>query len=457
MLNYHANQSNRSTVPRPGAARRGISLIEVLIATFIAAIGLLGLISLIPVGKYQIFEGTKSDRGATMGRAAVRELQVRGMLNPKNWLPVTNTATATYSGYGNDCPWYDWDAPSSPQLPSNSQQSRYRGPAIPTDNGNSVCIDPLFISRQYTVDSNNDGVPDSLPTSVPPQLLGQFPYPLDAEQDRLKQGGLDVDNAPGQFPNPPRMTRVSLRAQSILPSTPSTIAVPRMDVALAERVFSLGDDLLFEKASSDVRPHQLFAASSSNTPLHRQFAGDYTWLVTVTPEERGAIASQDYNLQRRLYTVSVVVFYKRQMVPPLTARSDRNDGPPSERLVLADLQGGSLGYGGGDVRLWLPSQWASSSPGNPTDMPNTRAGQWLMLAHWVPDPFNGPSRAVFRWYRVVASEGEPVVNTATGEPEQYVSVVGPDLVPWQGSGSTVHAALFDGVVAVYQKTMQLDR
>jgi hypothetical protein len=102
-------------------------------------------------------------------------------------------------------------------------------------------------------------------------------------------------------------------------------------------------------------------------------------------------------------------------------------------------------------------------------MPNTRAGQWLMLAHWERDdslktdpPSNSNYatlglRAVFRWYRVVATEGEPVVNAATGQPEQYVSLVGSDLRPMLGLGTTVHAALFDDVVAVYQKTMRFER
>jgi hypothetical protein len=449
-LQETAGQSSCGSLGRTHT-RRGISLMEVLIATFVATVGLLSLASLIPVGKYQIIEGAKNDRGGTVGRAAIREVKVRDMLNPQMWLPVSDNANDLVKFTGS---WFDWDAHKAPSLPD-----------IPTDWGNSICIDPLFIARQY-VDTDNNG---DLELAIPRQFLSQFPYPLDGERSSLDEG------KPKSMPNPPRMTRVSLRTQSIMQPLQAYNPTLRMGAPLAERIFTLQDDLMFEKVDDDTRTRQLFVRDTDpdltddipGAVLLRQFAGDYNWLVTLTPVERGDVDP----LLRNLYTVSVVVFYKRPMSPSQVELSDRNTGPPSERLVLADLLGGSLGYGGGDVRLWLPSDWSGSSEANPTDMPYTRAGQWLMLAHWVRDEtLDDPLlddgnaqratrglRAVFRWYRVVATEGEPVINAATGEPEQYVSLVGADLQPTPGLGATVHAALFDGVVAVYQKTMRLDR
>ena len=61
-------------------ARRGVSLMEVLISTFVLAIGLLGLASLIPVARLAVVETGKCDRGAACGRAALREIKIRRML-----------------------------------------------------------------------------------------------------------------------------------------------------------------------------------------------------------------------------------------------------------------------------------------------------------------------------------------------------------------------------------------
>jgi len=72
--------------------RRGVSLMEVLISIFVMAFGLLGLAALIPVGRFAIEETGKADRSGACGRAAMREVKVRRMLDPANWasLPTNN-------------------------------------------------------------------------------------------------------------------------------------------------------------------------------------------------------------------------------------------------------------------------------------------------------------------------------------------------------------------------------
>ena len=52
--------------------RAGISLMEVLISTFVLSIGLLGLAALIPVGRFAIVQTAKSDRAGACGRAGGR-------------------------------------------------------------------------------------------------------------------------------------------------------------------------------------------------------------------------------------------------------------------------------------------------------------------------------------------------------------------------------------------------
>jgi hypothetical protein len=82
--------------------RRGISLIEILISLFIILFGLLGVAALLPVGRYDIMVAAKADRGAACARAAMRDIVVRGMVNPLD-----------SQGYQN---WNRNDLPSPPTL-----------------------------------------------------------------------------------------------------------------------------------------------------------------------------------------------------------------------------------------------------------------------------------------------------------------------------------------------------
>src|SRR4051812_38883924 len=76
-----------------GGSRAGISLLEVLISMFILVVGLASIASLIPVGRYEIGEGTKADRAAALGQAAFREVKVRRLLDQSSW--TTDRADTT--------------------------------------------------------------------------------------------------------------------------------------------------------------------------------------------------------------------------------------------------------------------------------------------------------------------------------------------------------------------------
>lgn len=65
--------------------RSGVSLMEVLISIFVLSVGLLGLAALIPVGNYSVQETGKADRAGMCGRAAIRDLKVRRLLEPAFW------------------------------------------------------------------------------------------------------------------------------------------------------------------------------------------------------------------------------------------------------------------------------------------------------------------------------------------------------------------------------------
>ncbi len=73
----------RSVRPR---RKRGISLLEILVAIFILSVGLLGVASLIPVGNSEVIKASIAHRSAETGLRAFREMRLRGYLNPQNWL-----------------------------------------------------------------------------------------------------------------------------------------------------------------------------------------------------------------------------------------------------------------------------------------------------------------------------------------------------------------------------------
>ena len=67
---------------------RGVSLIEVLVSTFVLSVGLMGLAVLLPVGRLTIMEAMKADRVGDCGRAALREIKARRMLDSGTWNAV---------------------------------------------------------------------------------------------------------------------------------------------------------------------------------------------------------------------------------------------------------------------------------------------------------------------------------------------------------------------------------
>lgn len=69
----------------PGKKSRGVTLLEVLISIGITSIGLLGVLSLIPLAGAQARKGQVSERAAVIGNAAISELRTRGGMNPQRW------------------------------------------------------------------------------------------------------------------------------------------------------------------------------------------------------------------------------------------------------------------------------------------------------------------------------------------------------------------------------------
>lgn len=84
------------------AARRGISLLEVLISMGILTVGLLSVLSLVPAGKSQAVKAVIYDRSSVMASNVAADLIARGLLRPSSWgTPLSSAFTVfdpLYSG-----------------------------------------------------------------------------------------------------------------------------------------------------------------------------------------------------------------------------------------------------------------------------------------------------------------------------------------------------------------------
>jgi hypothetical protein len=274
---------------RRSASRSGVSLLEVLISIFVLMFGLLGVAALLPVGRFELAEAAKRDRAAVVGRAVLRDIQVRGLIDPFQW----------YAYYGGS--WQN--------VPTG--EPTLAGPYF------AYAIDPSYISRTLADQSAADSAIASYPSPATPVFLGRA------------------------FWLPPGMA---------LPTTP---AQWRALNEYCNRVCTWHDDLLFQTPDDKAaRPYELLRQSDGNTntaagmpanAILGESEGNYSWMLTVSPStSEFGWSAQD----RKTFNVSVVVFYKRDMSPPGTLD---NDGRPSEQPTSVHLLSG--GIGGGEVEF----------------------------------------------------------------------------------------------------------
>lgn len=231
----------------------------------------------------------------------------------------------------------------------------------------------------------------------------------------------------------PYMERLTLRREVIPNTTPPTYV--NLTASTCERIFSWSDDRIFDIPDDDTsRPRMLVDAANNALPTSRQSAGNFTWTAMVTPAASG------------LVKVAIVVFHKRDMVYDSTATA------AGERMVYCDMPGG-----GGDVVLRVPNTYTQQEA---EELLKVRAHHWILLAgELLP---NASGLYVHKWYRVVTtSQVQATANDWTVD----VTLAGPDWDPTKfidkdsangNTAKTMRAMICDGVVGVFEKTVQLD-
>jgi prepilin-type N-terminal cleavage/methylation domain-containing protein len=422
-------------------APRGVTLIEVLISMFVLLIGLLGVGAMIPLGHMTIVETAKADRSGACGRAGLREVRVRRMLDVTTWRDINAMQITT---------------PSGSKVPNFNGIAAYTTTFDPMD---SYCIDPL--------------------------LIGTFPG--NATIDRFPAFTLSGKTPPSQSNT---MKRVTLGVSPVGGNTTNFSLQNYMALPAATRIFTWRDDLAFDTTNAPkLRPQRIYRNSygvvqagfssvpgsmlCGETDLSQKATGGtggYSWMVTVTPayDEMGlfnAAGAPSWS-DHHLYTVSVVVFFRRDLSLPVQPSSDQSFS--SERIANVTFKN-SFGYGGGDIQLGP----AAGSVGDVGQFLDVKRDDWLLLCgqalvyHSANAPAANAPQYVnyFRWYRVVAVDDFLTSTAASQQTQNYrnVTLAGPDwpILPTasnvtQMMSTTVYAVLMKGVVGVYSDTMALE-
>jgi hypothetical protein len=324
--------------------------------------------------------------------------------------------------------------------------------------GNAYVIDPLFVAASATNISaqaeTNTGF-YAFPASAIrnfPRSVGSWNYYKDSSWDAWRAG---------------TGASASDRAWPIRRLTLQGANGWWMDSATAAHYFMGSDDLATDLPSRDDRPSRqnwdAIPGLSNPTPMNRQWAGDYSWIVSVVPTtnaSRNALAS---NSEGSTYDVSVVVFYKRPLPTRISGTRDEviNDFASYERTVSASVV--STGLNGGELLL---QSFTESVPGNPFD--NLRKGEWIMLCGPHPNssvdmsvsPPTGDPQFVMNWYQVLTIETEGLPSN-----QRLIAVRGPQW-PWAPTASPGYGAsgvsndlcvgICRGAVAVHTRTMRLE-
>jgi hypothetical protein len=208
--------------------RRGVTLLEVLFAIGVAALGLLGAVAVFPVALSQARKGRTADVTAVGGESAIATFTVRGMHDTTKWIA--------------------WDRSAAAPAFARIDQ--------PPLLGKSFCIDPMQFAHNAGDDPGNSDTWAHFP-AVPP---------TDAAH-RLIRISLH-DGRPGQ-PSPQHY----------------------MSEVMADRVFRIEDELLYERPADNSLPAaQLFngiddgTGTGAKVPGWRQEEGRLTWFATLVPK-----------------------------------------------------------------------------------------------------------------------------------------------------------------------------
>jgi prepilin-type N-terminal cleavage/methylation domain-containing protein len=387
--------------------RCGMTLIEIMAAIMVLAIGLVGVLAAIPFGGLRLAQMNEADNSSLLGKNAVRLIKANGWADPNNWY-IAGAWNAGLITTG-------WNKKSVHQ--NGNLNLKY-----------PFVLDPLSDVREIEGPGSGRYLPD----------YREIDLPADRERAATSVFYTKVSPALGY-------------RYEFLGAGGFAYLANRYD-----RIFYLQDDLAsgFDESEDDThfRP---FLETEADMVLGKgvipAFTGRYSWMATVYPKANADpfhdcrpedISSADYD---------VIVFRDRVM----------ND----ERIMKVTVEG--TGYQGGTVTLNFDSMCNNGGvPANDAidrgrvvdQLASTKyimlmgpdimlMGPDIMLMGPGPDdiPRDGDTPMFARWYQIANYSVDAVNN-----PPEYVkmSLIGPDT-PRGWGGATVSGVFFPGVIGVY--------
>lgn len=450
------------------AARRGITLAEVLIAMGILAIGLLGVAAVFPVGGHYMQAGDIADRGGAIAQAALEDAIIRGHLDPENWVTTqfdivlgvqSDPARPLAEGLREALAVPD---SSMPPLFGSSRE-HYLGGTY----GGAYVIDPIGFSAAMD-ESRTAGTDFEWSNAATGGPVMHFPavgFPSTFNYD-FGNASLAPIQTPTWRPwsGGGRFWPVRRVITTTDPPQGAGVVVGRS--SMAAELFTTSDDLALSFPSNGDNPaRQSFEAwNNTQTPVQglsskRQARGDYSWLLTVAPPSDAARNALATTPDAYPMDVSAVVFHKRVVGRGATAARE------NERLVTAKVV--STSPGGGE--LLLQRRPDANDPVTTSPFEGLRGGHYVMVVGPHPQSTSARPRLALRWCRVLNIEdsGQQLTNGPAiplGEDAVRVALRGPDW-PWQEAtnlnvnsiSNDLRVAIVPGVVAVHTKTMRLGR
>ncbi|MFG0266215.1 MAG: hypothetical protein ACF8AM_13870 [Rhodopirellula sp. JB055] len=323
--------------------RAAITLIEVIFSIGVIMIGLLGLLSVMPLAGGRARDAVSLSVGAEMGDSIAKEVLVRTWLGNGNLVNMSGTSVAF------------------------NQSTQLFSAGGTTSRG--ICIDPLYRAVQGGTVTSFNSYDNSL---FPYYVANHDPLLNPAESDSTWEPP-SIDPWPaGEAGDAPRLTRVGLSG---------------VNAELARTIIESVNDLVVQQPKDTTIPAKLTGLNSGETDYGRRIpTGEFSWMATLVPTQN-----------RRFANLSIVVMQNRvvdidfptaALTPPILPEMNGM----SERVAQVTFASGFSGGAGGVVHLTASA--TTSSDLAPND--------WVMLSRRL----SPGGRHVHRWYRVVAVDQE---------------------------------------------------
>ncbi|TWU33752.1 hypothetical protein [Novipirellula artificiosorum] len=334
--------------------RSAITLVEVMFAIGVVLIGLLGLLSVMPLAGRRAQDSISLSMGSALSESVLTDLQSRRYLNNGQLGQV-------------------------PSIRPIAALTKLTVPTMTTPTMLPFCIDPMFASFDADANSRTLSTNGYDPTLFPFYKVNHDPL-LDPSSS---------NSTVWPFPQP-RMLRVGVTRLKLFNAM--------LNIEEALMLTENQDDLpVFRPKDRSLNStYQSMESVSSGLDYGKRVpTGDFSWIATVNPLPGNVYA-----------TVSIVVIRDRERTfeVPTTVAATPRENAESERLAYVSYAQGFSGGSGGTVHL----------VGAGNTISRLRTDDWVLLSRRSPAP-NLVSQ--HRWYRVAsadidAEEAVPTSNTS---------------------------------------------